>query len=179
MPGDDNMQEKGLTIIFTGDGKGKTTAALGQVLRAVGHGLKTCVIQFIKGKWPTGEAKAMGTFGGLGEFHTMGSGFTWKCSEQETIDAAAQAWQLTKVKVMSGAYDLVVLDELTYLVTYKLLDENEVLDLIKQRPKQVNLVITGRNASQGILEAADLVTEMRLLKHPYEKGIKARAGIEY
>jgi cob(I)alamin adenosyltransferase len=173
------MQEKGLTIIFTGNGKGKTTAALGQVLRAAGHGQKTCIIQFIKGKWPTGEAQAFDKFTGLSEFHTMGSGFTWECSEQTTIDAADKAWSLAKEKVMSGNYDLVVLDELTYLVTYKLVAESDVLELIKKRPKKVNLVITGRNASPGLLEVADLVTEMRLLKHPYKKGIKARAGIEY
>ncbi len=173
------MDNKGLVLIFTGDGKGKTTAALGQVLRAAGHGLKTCVVQFIKGKWPTGEAKAMDKFMGLCEFHTMGSGFTWKISEQETLKAAKTAWQLAKEKVMSGNYDLVILDELTYLITYELLPESEVLDLMNQRPEQVNLIITGRNASPGLIAAADLVTEMRLIKHPYEKGVKAKAGIEF
>ncbi len=173
------MQEKGLTIIFTGNGKGKTTAALGQVLRASGHGQKTCVIQFIKGKWVTGEAKAMKKFTELGEFHTMGSGFTWDCSEEKTKDAAGKAWLLAKEKIMSGDYDLIVLDELTYLITYKLLREKEVVELINIRPKKLNLIITGRDASPDLLKAADLVTEMHLLKHPYEKGIKARAGIEY
>ncbi len=173
------MQDKGLTIIFTGDGKGKTTAALGQVLRASGHGQKTCIIQFIKGKWPTGEAKAMEKFTGLGEFHTMGSGFTWNCSEDETKSAAAEAWLLAKEKIMSGIYDLIVLDELTYLITYKLLAEKDVIELINDRPEKLNLIITGRNASPNLIKTADLVTEMRLLKHPYENGIKARAGIEY
>ncbi len=173
------MQEKGLTLIFTGDGKGKTTAALGQVMRAAGHGWRTCVIQFIKGEWATGEAGIMAKFPGLGELHTMGRGFTWKCSKEDTCDAAAKAWQLATEKVMSGTYDLVVLDELTYLINYGLLCEDEIIALITGRPARVNLVITGRNASPGLLAAADLVTEMRLLKHPYTKGLKARAGIEY
>lgn len=173
------MPQKGLTIIFTGDGKGKTTAALGQVLRAAGHGLKACVVQFIKGKWPTGEAKAMREMAGLCEFHTMGSGFTWKSSEQDTLKAAQEAWKLAEEKVMSGDYDLVVLDELTYLVTYELLDEADILNLIDRRPSHVDLVITGRNATPGMVAAADLVTEMRLIKHPYDKGIKARKGIEF
>jgi len=173
------MPQKGLTIIFTGDGKGKTTAALGQVIRAVGHGLKACVVQFIKGKWPTGEAKAMREMAGLCEFHTMGSGFTWKSSEQDTLKAAQEAWKLAEEKVMSGDYDLVVLDELTYLVTYELLDEADILNLIDRRPSHVDLVITGRNATPGMVAAADLVTEMRLIKHPYDKGIKARKGIEF
>lgn len=172
--------EKGLIIIFTGDGKGKTTAAFGQIMRAAGQGLKTCVIQFIKGKWRTGEAEIMRLCAqSLGELHTMGSGFTWKSSGDETKKAALAAWQLAVEKVMSGDFDLVVLDELTYLVSYGLINEHTVLDLFVRRPSHVNLLITGRNASSGLLEAADLVTEMRLLKHPYEQGIKARAGIEF
>lgn len=172
------MQQRGLTIIYTGNGKGKTTAAMGQVMRAVGHGLTVCVIQFIKGKWATGEAKTCQAMAGV-EFHTMGTGFTWKESPEATRQAAEQGWALAVEKIMSGVHDLVVLDELTYLVTYQLVAEATVLELIRQRPSHVHLVISGRDASLALIEAADLVTEMREIKHPYRLGVAARAGIEF
>lgn len=168
----------GLTIVYTGDGKGKTTASLGQVLRAVGHGFKVCVIQFIKGGWPTGEAKACQALG-LVEFHVMGSGFTWQQDPEETERAAEAGWALAEEKIAGGDYDLVVLDELTYLIRYGLIDEERILMAIRTRPAKVHLVITGRDASPGLIAAANLVTEMREVKHPYASGVKAQAGIEF
>lgn len=172
------MERRGLILLNTGNGKGKTTAALGQVLRAVGHGLTVCVIQFIKGRWPTGEAKACAALPQV-EFHVMGSGFTWKEKPEETKRAAEAGWSLAAEKILGGAYDLVVLDELTYLLTYRLVDEARILAVIRQRPARVHLVITGREASPALVAAADLVTEMREIKHPYAAGVKAQAGIEF
>ena len=172
------MERHGLTIVYTGNGKGKTTASLGQVVRAVGHGFKVCVIQFIKGSWPTGEAKVCTVLGGV-EFHVMGSGFTWRQDREETRRAAKAGWDLAEEKISGGAYDLVVLDELTYLIHYGLIDESRILEVIRNRPAKVHLVISGRDASPALIAAADLVTEMREVKHPYASGVKAQAGIEY
>jgi cob(I)alamin adenosyltransferase len=172
------MERRGLILLYTGHGKGKTTASLGQVLRAVGHGFRVCVIQFIKGGWPTGEAKACAALGQV-EFHVMGSGFTWKQDPRETMRAAVAGWALAEEKILGGGYDLVVLDELTYLLTYQLVDEARVMAVISDRPSKVHLVITGRDATPALLAAADLVTEMREVKHPYATGIEAQAGIEY
>ena len=172
------MERRGLTILYTGNGKGKTTASMGQVMRAVGQGLNVCVIQFIKGTWLTGEAKTCATLGKV-EFHSMGSGFTWRESPQETKRAAEAGWALAEEKVRGGAYDLVVLDELTYLINYQLVDESCILDLIHNRPSHVHIVISGREASAGLIAAADLVTEMKEVKHPYAVGVKAQPGIEF
>ncbi|MBU2538940.1 MAG: cob(I)yrinic acid a,c-diamide adenosyltransferase [Proteobacteria bacterium] len=171
---------QGLVIINTGHGKGKTTAAFGQALRAVGQGLQVCIIQFIKGTTKSGEALALATgFPGQVALHLAGTGFTWK-QDKETVKKAAMAgWQLTREKIMSDAYDLIVLDELTYLITLGLVAEEEILDLFRARPQRLHLVITGRDATQGLIEYADLVTEMRVIKHPFQKGIKARKGIEF
>lgn len=172
------MERRGLTILYTGHGKGKTTASMGQVMRAAGQGLNVCVIQFIKGAWLTGEAKTCADMPRV-EFHSVGSGFTWKESPQETKQAATEGWALAEEKVMSGAYDLVVLDELTYLINYQLVAESSILTLIRNRPKHVHLVITGRDASSSLIAAADLVTEMKEVKHPYALGVKAQSGIEF
>ena len=174
------MATQGLVIINTGHGKGKTTAAFGQALRAAGHGLKVCIIQFIKGQTRTGEALAfMAAFPGQVELHLAGTGFTWQ-QEMETVKTAAlTGWQLAREKIFSDSYDLIVLDELTYLIGFGILTEDEVLDLFRARPKRLHLVITGRDASQGLIEYADLVTEMRAIKHPFQKGIKAQKGIEF
>lgn len=172
------MERRGVTVLYTGNGKGKTTAAMGQVMRAVGHGLKVCVIQFIKGQWATGEANTCATLARV-EFHVMGSGFTWREDPQQTKRAAAAGWALAEEKIRGGDFDLVVLDELTYLVSYQLVDESQVLNLIRNRPPHVHLVITGRNATPVLVEAADLVTEMLEVKHPYASGVKAQAGIEF
>jgi len=176
----DSQSEKGLVLLFTGDGKGKSTAAFGQALRAAGQGLRVCVIQFVKGMKATGEARAFAGLGGLVEFHTLGSGFTWQAGDKkEPVAAARRAFAVAREKIESGAFDLVVLDELTYLVSYEMVAEDEVLALIASRPPALHLVITGRDASQGLLEVADLVTEMVLRKHHYREGVRARPGIEF
>jgi cob(I)alamin adenosyltransferase len=174
------MATQGLVIINTGHGKGKSTAAFGQALRAVGQGLKVCIIQFIKGQGKTGEALAIAAaFPGQIELHLTGTGFTWQ-QERETVKAAALAgWRLAGEKILSDAFDLIVLDELTYLIGFGIVSEEEVLALLRKRPKRLHLVITGRDASPGLVEYADLVTEMRTVKHPFQKGIKARKGIEF
>ncbi len=172
------MERRGLTILYTGNGKGKTTAAMGQVMRAVGQGLKVCVVQFIKGKWATGESNTCAALAGV-EFYVMGSGFTWREDPQETKRAAEAGWALAEEKILGGGFDLVVLDELTYLISYQLVDESRILDLIRKRPRHVHLVISGREASPALVEAADLVTEMLEVKHPYASGVKAQAGIEF
>ena len=173
------MAKNGLTLIYTGSGKGKTSAAFGLALRAAGHGLRVCIIQFIKGQWPTGETKAVSRFADLIELHTKGAGFTWTSTEEETRQAAAQAWQLAMEKALSDRYDLLILDELTYLVSYQLLAEEEVLDLLARRPARLHLLITGRDASPGLIAAADLVTEMKEIKHPFDTGVAAQKGIEF
>lgn len=174
------METQGLIIVNTGHGKGKTTAAFGQALRAAGQGLRVCIIQFIKGQTQTGEALAFtSALPGQVELHLVGTGFTWK-QDMETVKAAALAgWQLAREKIASDAYDLIVLDELTYLIGFGIVSEEEVLSLLRTRPKRLHLVITGRDASQGLIEYADLVTEMRAVKHPFQQGIKAQKGIEF
>jgi cob(I)alamin adenosyltransferase len=169
----------GLVIVYTGNGKGKTTAALGLTLRAAGHGLKVCIIQFIKGAWRTGEALALARFAGQVELHTKGTGFTWTSDPEQVAQAAAAGWQLAIEKVQSGRFDLVILDELTYLLQHQLLTEREVLALIAGRPPGLHLVVTGRAASAALLAAADLVTEMKEIKHPFQSGRQARKGIDF
>jgi cob(I)alamin adenosyltransferase len=179
MGNDQKRSAVGLVIVNTGEGKGKTTSAIGQAIRAAGNGLKVCFIQFIKGKWLTGEAELLKGLD-LIEFHLMGTGFTWLSEDKtEIIAKGKEAWGLAEQKVLSGIYDMVVLDELTYLISYEIITEEALLRLIQKRPAGVHLVITGRGASSGLIEAADLVTEMKQIKHPYREGIKAQRGIEY
>ncbi len=174
------MTAQGLVIINTGHGKGKTTAAFGQALRAAGQGLKVCIIQFIKGQAKTGEALAfISAFPGQVELHLAGTGFTWQQDMETVKEAALAGWRLAGEKILSDAYDLIVLDELTYLIGFGILTEAEVITLFRKRPKRLHLVITGRNASQELIEYADLVTEMRAIKHPFQQGIKAQKGIEF
>jgi cob(I)alamin adenosyltransferase len=172
--------KKGLLIVNTGDGKGKSTAAFGMVLRAWGRNMKVCVIQFIKaetGQW--GEIKAAKKLGI--EWHTTGDGFTWTSKDMnETIARAQRAWEMAKEKIASGDYDLIVLDEFTYTMVYKWLDTDDVMEWLRlNRPSNLHLVITGRSAPEALVAAADLVTEMHLVKHPYEQGIQAQAGVEF
>lgn len=174
------MGTKGLISIFTGDGKGKTTSSLGLMLRAAGHGHKVCVIQFIKGGWESGEQKAVDCFGGLVDFHTMGKGFTWKSENiDEDIELAKTAWNFAKEVIAENNYQVVILDELTYLLKYKMVAEEDVLLCLLNKPKNLHVVITGRDATDSLCEIADLVTEMKAIKHPYNKGIKAQKGFEY
>jgi len=170
----------GLLIVYTGDGKGKTTAALGLVLRAWGQGLRPCVIQFIKdqrGRW--GETIAAERLGIA--WHAMGAGFAFRREDEERDRALArEAWALAQELIAGDAYDLVVLDEFTYPLTYGWLDVEGVLAwLDRHRPTRLDLVITGRDAPQALLDVADLVTEMRLVRHPYDRGVPARRGIEF
>jgi len=172
--------KRGLLIVNTGDGKGKTTAALGLMLRAWGRGFRVCVIQFIKaetGSW--GELKAAERL--EIEWHKMGDGFTWLSKDMDaTIRCARNGWELAQEKIVSGDYDLIVLDEFTYPLNFGWLDNAEVISWLKMhKPPELHLVITGRNAPEALIEYADLVTEMNVVKHPYDQGIKAQPGIEF
>jgi cob(I)alamin adenosyltransferase len=173
------MQKQGLFIIFTGNGKGKTTAAIGQALRMAGHKMRVCIIQFIKSLKNTGEAKALAKLTDTIELHVIGSGFTWESPEAEVAAAARAGWALARKKIMSNRYDMVILDEITYLLNGGILDESEVLAAISSRPANMHVVVTGRQASHDLIAAADLVTEMKEIKHPYQTGAKAGKGIEY
>jgi cob(I)alamin adenosyltransferase len=171
---------KGLLMVFTGNGKGKTTSALGLAFRALGHGEKVCFIQFIKGSWKYGELEAAKRFADLLDFHVMGRGFTWKSDDiDKDIAVARQGWEFAKKIIAENRHQLIVLDELTYLITYKMIDEQEMIDVLTCRDPALHIVVTGRGAGDRLIEAADLVTEMREIKHPYRQGIKAQKGVEF
>ncbi len=171
---------KGLLMVFTGNGKGKTTAALGMAMRAAGHGLKVCFIQFIKGSRHYGELDAKDRFNDLIDWHVMGRGFTWKSENiEEDTRLAREAWQLACDAIASGKYHTVVLDEFTYLLHYKMLELEPCLKLLKERDPDQHVVITGRYAPKELIDAADLVTEMQPIKHPLKQGVKAQKGVEF
>ena len=175
------MARQGLVIVHTGNGKGKTTAALGLALRACGQGHKVAMVQFIKGSWKYGELKAPEFLPGF-EIHPMGRGFLelgGKEPHPEDVALAAQTFAVGREKVLSGVYDMVILDEVNYAVDYGLVPVEQVVELIREKPAGVHLVLTGRNARPEVVEAADLVTEMREVKHPFQKGIKAQRGVEF
>lgn len=173
---------QGLLIIYTGSGKGKTCAAFGQALRAIGQGLRVCVIQFVKSR-PSGELAALEKFcpaTGMVEIHQVGSGFSWRDREMGRFrESALAGWRLAQEKIASHDYGLVILDEFSYLLHFKILTPAEVLPVLAQRPEKMHLLITGRNPGEELLAAADLVTEMREIKHPFKKGIPAQKGIEW
>ncbi len=172
--------KKGLLMVFTGDGKGKTTAALGLALRSAGHGLKVCFIQFIKGSWKYGELEAVKKHRDVIDFHVMGKGFTWKSEDiEKDREAARHAWRLAQEAIVSNRYHLVVLDEFTYLLMYRMIDLQPVLATLANKPEHLHVAITGRGAPEELSAAADLVTEMRPIKHPFKAGIKAQKGIEF
>ncbi len=172
--------QKGLLIVFTGNGKGKTTSALGLSLRSAGHGLKVCFIQFIKGGWKYGELEVVERFKDMIDFHVTGRGFTWKSDNLEKDRAMGRdAWELAKTAMASCEYHLVVLDEFTYMLNYGGLDMQAVLNTLAQKQSDLNVAITGRDAPAELLAAADLVTEMTEIRHPFRAGIKAQRGIEY
>ena len=175
------MADKGLILLYTGNGKGKTTAALGQALRAAGHGFNITIIQFIKNQQHTGEIKAAKEIlADHLEIHPMGTGFTWDAKDPEEVrQAAVKGWELARQKIAGGQYKMVILDELTYTLNYGLVDEDEVLNFLKEKPAGVHIVITGRDASDRLIDIADLVTEMQEIKHPYQNGGKAVKGIEF
>jgi cob(I)alamin adenosyltransferase len=170
---------KGLVVVNTGHGKGKTTAALGVVLRAWGRGMRVVIVQFVKTRTSNyGENRAAKKLGI--EMIPMGEGFTWLSKDIEKDKATAcEAWELARQKIGSGEYDLVLLDELTYPLTYGWIPVQEVIDVLRRRPEGLHVIITGRDAPQELIDYADLVTEMREIKHPYQKGLKAQPGIEF
>ena len=179
----DNLSNKvkhGLVILHTGEGKGKTTAALGLTMRALGHGLRVCVIQFIKSEnGRLGEIKMAQTMGM--EWHQTGDGFTWKSQDLDNSAALSiHGWDLAQQKIISGAYDLILLDEFTYPLHFGWLDTLEVINWLKaDKPEKLHLVITGRNAPQTLIDYADLATEMKAIKHPFEQGVPGQKGIEF
>ena len=172
--------EKGLLIVHTGPGKGKSTAAFGLALRALGHGIRVGVVQFIKGAWETGERHILEGFGDQVIWHTMGEGFTWETQDKaRDIAAAEKAWQRAKELMADPAIGLVVLDELNIALRYDYLALDAVVAALAGRRDGLHVVVTGRNAKAELIEAADLVTEMSLVKHPFKAGVKAQAGIEF
>ena len=177
------MVEKGLTIVYTGKGKGKTTAALGIALRATGYKKKICMIQFIKGSWHYGEMESSKRLEPEFEMVAIGKGFVGiiddKSPKEDHQKIAKEAIRISNEKIQSGKYDIVILDEINYAVNLNLISLDDVLDLIKSKPENVDLVLTGNYAKEEVIEAADLVTEMKEIKHPFQKGIKAKEGIDF
>jgi len=178
----DRTGEKGLVIVLTGKGKGKSSSGFGMILRAIAHDMPCAVVQFIKGAWDTGERRLLTThFGGLCQFHAMGEGFTWETQDRERDIAAAQAgWEKAKDLIRDPEIRMVLLDEVNIALRYDYLDASEVLDFLRdEKPPMTHVVLTGRNAPDALIEAADLVTGMEMVKHPFRSGIKAQPGVEF
>ena len=172
--------EKGLLIVHTGKGKGKSTAAFGMVFRAMGHGFRVGVVQFVKGVWQTGERVILDKFPDLVTVKAMGEGFTWETQDRaRDIAAARQAWEQGKAMIADPSYRMVLLDELNIVLRYDYLPLDEVVQVLASRPPGKHVIVTGRNAKDEIIEIADLVTEMEFVKHPFRSGVKAQAGIEF
>jgi len=173
---------KGLIIVNTGPGKGKTTAAMGTALRAVGNGMKVLMLQFLKGSWHYGELDAVKAFGENFVMKQLGRGFVkvgGAETDPEDIRMVEEAWAEAEQAISSGEWDLVVLDEINYAISYKMLDPEKVADVLRKKPDMVHVILTGRNAHPTINDLADTVTEMKQVKHAYEKGVMAQRGIEY
>ena len=177
------MSEDGLVIVYTGGGKGKTTAALGMALRAVGYGHKVCMIQFIKGSWHYGEMDSSKKLAPEFELVAIGKGFVGILDDtspkEDHEKYAEEAIKICKDKILSETYDLIILDEINYAVNLGLINIKSVMDLIKLKPKKLDLVLTGNHAKEEVLKLADLVTEMKEIKHPFQSGIKAKKGIDF
>lgn len=170
--------EKGVLIVLTGNGKGKSTSGFGTVARAVGHGLTASVVQYVKGTWPCGERELLEKLGV--EFHVMGTGFTWETQDKQTDIAAAQkAWAFSKTCLQDPTINLLLLDEITYMLTYKYIELEDVITALTNRPAHQHVVITGRACHRAIIELADTVSEVRPIKHAFEAGIKAQKGIDW
>lgn len=177
-----NMKdEKGLIIVHTGDGKGKTTAALGMVVRSLGHGYKVAIVQFIKGAWEPAEKKVLEQWSNQLEFYAMGEGFTWETQDRERdILMANKAWEKAEELILSSEYKLVLLDEINIALKLDYLNLDDVLTTLQEKPDDKHVILTGRGAKSGLIDIADLVTEMKLIKHPFkQQGVKAQAGIEF
>lgn len=173
-------REQGLLIVHTGTGKGKTSAALGMVVRAIGHGMKVGVVQFVKGAMATGEKTVFDAFPENVEFKPMGEGFTWDTQDRtRDIASARTAWDEVCRMIADPAYQMVVADELNIVLRYDYLPLDEVLKAFAAKPEMKHVIVTGRNAPDALIEAADLVTEMTMIKHPFRSGVKAQAGIEF
>jgi len=175
-------ERKGLIIVNTGPGKGKTTAAMGTALRAVGNGMKVLMLQFLKGSWHYGELDAVKSFGGNWVMKQMGRGFVkvgGAETDPEDVRMVEEAWAEAEKAIQSGEWDLIILDEINYAISYNMLDPAAVVAALKTKPEQVHVILTGRNAHPSIVEIADTVTEMKQVKHAYEKGVLAQRGIEY
>lgn len=173
-------EEKGLLIVHTGKGKGKSTAAWGMAMRMIGHGKKVGIVQFVKGAWETGERDVFEKFPDQVTIKAMGEGFSWDTQDrQRDIQAAEQAWATSKEMMASGEYDMVIMDELNIPLRYENLDISDVVETLKAKPKMLHVVVTGRNAKEELIDAADLVTEMTMVKHPFRAGVKAQKGIEF
>jgi cob(I)alamin adenosyltransferase len=173
-------EERGLLIVHTGAGKGKSTAAFGMVLRCIGHGMRVGVVQFVKGAWGTGERDVLAKFPELVTCRAMGEGFTWDTQDRaRDIAAARAAWETAKEMIADPAYSMVLLDELNIVLRYDYLPIVEVLKILKAKARDLHVVVTGRNAKPELIEAADLVTEMTMVKHPFRAGVKAQKGIEF
>lgn len=171
--------DKGLMIVLTGNGKGKSSSAFGMLARSVGHGLRCGVVQFIKGVWETGEHLLFQDHP-LVEFHVMNTGFTWETQDREADIAAAEAtWSKAKKLLTDREVDVVILDELTYMLTYGYLDKDEVIDALDNRPEMQHVIVTGRNAAKELIEIADTVTELGETKHAFYDGVKVQKGIDY
>jgi cob(I)alamin adenosyltransferase len=173
-------EERGLVIVHTGTGKGKSTAAFGMVMRCLGHGMRVGIVQFIKGAWDTGERHVLARFPDLVTCRAMGEGFTWDTQDRaRDIAAARAAWGEAKAMIADPSYRLVLLDELNIVLRYDYLEIAEVVETLKAKRRDLHIIVTGRNAKPELIDIADLVTEMTLVKHPFRSGVKAQAGIEF
>jgi cob(I)alamin adenosyltransferase len=173
-------EERGLIIVHTGKGKGKSTAAFGMVFRAIGHGFRVGVVQFVKGAWGTGERDVLEKFSDLVTIKAMGEGFTWDVADrQRDIAAAHAAWEEAKRLIADESYKLILLDELNIVLRYDYLPLDDVLEVLRNKPHDTHVIVTGRNAKDELIELADLVTEMTEIKHPFRSGVKAQPGIEF
>lgn len=173
-------RRRGLVLVNTGEGKGKSSSALGMIFRAAGWGMKICVIQYIKGQWQTGEQKAAVRFDNI-EWHALGDGFTWDTKNPgQDIKTSREIWEFSKQKILSEAYDVVLLDEINYCCGYNWISGEEIAEFIREKKAPwLHLILTGRNAAPEVIAVADTVTEMGNVKHAYEQGIKAEQGIEF
>ncbi|NQV84160.1 MAG: cob(I)yrinic acid a,c-diamide adenosyltransferase [Rhodospirillales bacterium] len=172
--------EKGLIMVHTGKGKGKSTAAMGLAIRAIGNGMKVGIVQFVKGVWATGERDVLDKFPDLVTIKAMGEGFTWETQDRaRDVAAAQQGWKMAQDMINDESYKMVILDELNIVLRYDYLPIAEVIETLQAKPADLHVVVTGRNAKDELIDIADLVTEMTMIKHPFRSGVKAQVGIEY
>ncbi len=173
-------EERGLVVVHTGKGKGKSTAAFGLAMRCIGHGMRVGIVQFVKGAWETGERRVFATFPDLVTMRSMGEGFTWDTQDRaRDVGAARQAWDAVREMMADASYGMVIADELNIVLRYGYLSLDEVIGALRAKRDDLHVVITGRNAKPELIEIADLVTEMTMVKHPFRSGVKAQAGIEF